>query len=291
MLYSMTGYGSSDVRLSNLEVQIEVKSVNGKNIDMSIRIPSQMKPIEMDMRNYIQDTLKRGSIDLLITVNENDAGKPVDLNIALLEKFLKSLKTFSDKHQLDDSQILPALVSLPDVVSSSLDTLDPSDAEELTAGLDRALDELTSYRAAEGTKIESTLRENIQQIKVLSADIDLYEDERKEVIKNRLRKNAEELSSTVELDKNRFEQELFYYIEKIDISEEKQRLQSHLDYFIEILDTDIDTKGKQLNFVSQEIGRELNTLGAKSYNNQMQVLVIQMKDELEKIKEQILNIL
>ncbi len=291
MIHSMTGYGSRDIRLHDFEVQIEVKSVNGKNIDMSLRIPSQMKSLEMTMRKKIQDSLKRGSVELLISVRENGAGKPVTLNIPLLEKFLSSLQEFTKKHRLDDSQLLPAILGLPDVVSSSLDTWDISDTTPIFDGLDEAIAQLIAYRTSEGANIEVSLSEYITQIRELSTRIDLYENERKEVIKNRMQKNAEELNATVDMDKNRFEQELFYYIEKIDISEEKQRLQSHLDYFEEILYNESDTKGKQLNFITQEIGRELNTLGAKSYNNDMQVIVIKMKDELEKIKEQILNVL
>ncbi len=291
MLYSMTGYGRSEVALNNITIQLEVKSVNGKSLDISVRLPLQLKSLEIPMRKAAQDELKRGSVEVLVTYQENDENKPLKLNTALLEKFLKQLTEFSDKHQLDKSDILPALMGLPDVVASTIESWSEEDSEKIMNELHTAVEKVTNYRKTEGEKLEPALRKNIATIQNLSQEVDQYESERKESIKSRMRKNADEVASNVDIDNDRLEQEIFFYIEKIDISEEKQRLQSHLDYFLEILDKETDVKGKQLNFISQEIGRELNTLGAKSYNSQMQALVIQMKDELEQIKEQILNVL
>lgn len=287
----MTGYGRSQVLLSNITLRLEVKSVNGRGLDISVRLPTQLKHLEIPMRKIAQDELKRGSIELLITYIENDDSIPVELNLSLLEKYYSQLCAFTDSQNIPRTDILTALMGLPDIVSSTIESWSESDTQNIMSHLHTAIRDVSTYRLTEGAKLEPSLRKNISNIRTLSTEIDKYQDQRKEAIKNRLIKNAEEISANVEIDNNRLEQEIFFYIEKLDISEEKQRLRSHLDYFIEILDKEEDVKGKQLNFISQEIGRELNTLGAKSYNSNMQTLVIQMKDELEQIKEQILNVL
>ncbi len=291
MLYSMTGYGRSEVAIKNTSIQLEVKSVNSKNLDISVRLPLQLKVLEIPLRKSVQEKLKRGSVEIILTYQEESQTSMLKIDRALLDKYYTQIQDFSQEHQLDSTQILPALLALPEVVGTATEDWSDSDIDQILQSADQAIEKLTQYRLTEGNTLEPSLRTNIKQISDYSQELSQYETERVEAIKARLRKSAEELTGSIIVDNDRLEQEIFFYIEKIDISEEKQRLKSHLDFFLEILDKDEELKGKQLNFVNQEIGRELNTLGAKSYNSNMQTLVIKMKDELEQIKEQTLNVL
>jgi uncharacterized protein (TIGR00255 family) len=258
---------------------------------MNLKIPPITKTYEFDIRSLIQENLTRGTIECLIVVKQNGASKPVVINTNLIKSYYKQIEILAAELSIDTNAVLAALLRLPEVVSPSNEVLDEADWKHLKDVIKAALSELNMHRIEEGKSLEKELRLRIENIQNQENEILKLEPERRKRMKKELIDLLEENVGKENYDSNRLEQELIYYIEKIDIREEQVRLRNHCEYFISILDNDEDAKGKKLSFVVQEIGREINTTGSKAYDSDIQRSVVLMKDELEKIKEQTFNIL
>ena len=281
----MTGYGKTVLQLSAKKITIELKSLNSKNLDINVRIPSYYREKELDSRNKIAKNLRRGKIDFFIYVEENGGSTSSKINENVVKEYMNQLKNVVDS---DDMELLKMAVRLPDSLKMEKEELDLEEWERINTAIDATLEELTIYRIDEGKVLEKDFLMRISKIESLLDNIIEIDPQRVENIKDKLKKSLAELEAKI--DQNRFEQELIYYIEKLDITEELVRLKNHLDYFLSELKSD-DSNGKKLGFIGQEIGREINTIGSKSNFAPMQKIVVQMKDELEKIKEQNLNVL
>lgn len=285
MIHSMTGYGKSVLQLPTKKVTIEVKSLNSKNLDLNARMPSIYREKELSLRKLIGIQLERGKIDFSIYVEMTGEETSTQINKAAVKQYIKQLKEIVDG---DETELLKMAVRFPDALNTEREEIDETEWETILAEVKVALKNIDTYRLDEGQVLEADFRERVKIIESILEEIIAMDPERIEGVRERLRKGVEELKEKV--DENRFEQELVFYIEKFDITEEKVRLKNHLDYFIKALDSD-DSNGKKLGFIGQELGREINTIGSKSNYAPMQKLVVQMKDELEKIKEQLLNVL
>jgi uncharacterized protein (TIGR00255 family) len=291
MIKSMTGFGRAEQTINDKTYLVEIKSLNGKQLDMNLKIPPITKTYEFDIRSLIQENLTRGTIECLIVVKQNGASKPVVINTNLIKSYYKQIEILAAELSIDTNAVLAALLRLPEVVSPSNEVLDEADWKHLKDVIKAALSELNMHRIEEGKSLEKELRLRIENIQNQENEILKLEPERRKRMKKELIDLLEENVGKENYDSNRLEQELIYYIEKIDIREEQVRLRNHCEYFISILDNDEDAKGKKLSFVVQEIGREINTTGSKAYDSDIQRSVVLMKDELEKIKEQNFNIL
>jgi uncharacterized protein (TIGR00255 family) len=291
MIKSMTGFGRAEQTINDKTYLVEIKSLNGKQLDMNFKIPPITKTYEFDIRSLIQENLTRGTIECLIVVKQNGASKPVVINTNLIKSYYKQIEILAAELSIDTNAVLAALLRLPEVVSPSNEVLDEADWKHLKDVIKAALSELNMHRIEEGKSLEKELRLRIENIQNQENEILKLEPERRKRMKKELIDLLEENVGKENYDSNRLEQELIYYIEKIDIREEQVRLRNHCEYFISILDNDEDAKGKKLSFVVQEIGREINTTGSKAYDSDIQRSVVLMKDELEKIKEQTFNIL
>lgn len=285
MIQSMTGFGKEVVQLSSKTITIEVKSLNSKGLDIYLRIPQNYREKEIEIRDRIAKTLERGKVDLSILVDDNSESGGAKLNEAVIRNYMAQLNRIVDG---DQTELLKMAVRMPDALKTENEDIDDEEYQEILLGLDRALDSLKRFRKDEGKVLEEEFSLRINNISNLLKEVIALDVERLDEVRVRLQKAVSDLKE--QIDENRFEQELIYYLEKFDITEEKVRLQSHLDYFKENLDSS-DSNGKKLNFITQEIGREINTIGSKANHAPMQKLVVQMKDELEKIKEQTLNVL
>jgi len=285
MIHSMTGYGKSVLQLPSKKITIEVKSLNSKNLDLNARMPSIYRGKELSLRKLIGKQLERGKIDFSIYVEMTGEETTTQLNKPVVKQYIKQLKDVVDG---DATELLKMAVRFPDALNTERDDIDEDEWHAILNEIQLALSNIDTYRLDEGKVLEADFRNRIATISALLEQVIVIDPERIEAVRERLRKGIEEIKEKV--DENRFEQELVYYIEKFDITEEKVRLQNHLEYFISALDSK-DSNGKKLGFISQEIGREINTIGSKSNYAPMQKLVVQMKDELEKIKEQLLNVL
>jgi uncharacterized protein (TIGR00255 family) len=281
----MTGYGKSVLQLPTKKITIEIKSLNSKNLDLNARMPSIYRGKELSLRKLIGNQLERGKIDFSIYVEMTGEETTTQLNKPVVKQYIKQLKDVVDG---DPTELLKMAVRFPDALNTERDDIDDDEWNTILNEIKSALSNIDTYRLDEGKVLEADFRNRITTIGELLKQVITMDPERIEAVRERLRKGIEELKEKV--DENRFEQELVYYIEKFDITEEKVRLQNHLEYFISALDSK-DSNGKKLGFISQEIGREINTIGSKSNYAPMQKLVVQMKDELEKIKEQLLNVL
>lgn len=291
MLYSMTGYGKAEKEFEGKRITIEMKSLNSKQIDIYARIPPYYKEKELDMRSKINSSLHRGKIELNIFVENFSAESNYTLNKELAKKYFNELKSLSQEiNEEHYSEYLPLLVKMPDVLVSEKTSLNEEEWKVLEEGLDECIANIQKYRQAEGMKLEKDFLTRIDKIEEYHNSIKPHESGRIEYVREKLKKDITELLNDNQYDKNRFEQEVIYYLEKLDITEEKVRLKNHCDYFRTSLSENI-SNGKKLNFISQEIGREINTIGSKANNTEIQRLVVLMKDELEKIKEQLSNIL
>ncbi len=292
MLLSMTGFGKAIATPGNKKITVEVKSLNSKQLDLAARIPAIYREKELELRNIVAERLGRGKIDLTVMVENTSAATGAVLNVPALQQYKQQVTDAA--HALDIP--LPAdwysvLLRFPDTLHTEVaDTIDDDEFSALTQALTQALDALTSHRRAEGIKLESFFSSRIDTIAALLAEIPRHESDRIEKIRQRITDNLNAISQA-DLDQGRLEQEMIFYIEKLDINEEKQRLAQHLAYFMETLADPAASQGKKLGFISQEMGREINTLGSKSNNAEMQKLVVRMKDALEQIKEQVLNVL
>jgi uncharacterized protein (TIGR00255 family) len=287
----MTGYGRAEKLVGEKTYLIEIRSLNGKQFEMLIKLPGLLKPYEFEIRQLLSEQLIRGSVDCSVTLKQNGASKPVVINTELIKAYHQQLTDLSDKLHMDTSQLLSALLKLPEVVVPATEVIGDDEFEKFRDILKDAIEELNRHRINEGEALEKDLRVRIQNIRKQQEVIAVLEPRRQVMMREGLLKLLEEKVGKDNFDANRLEQELIYYIEKIDISEEQVRLTNHCDYFESILDEPEISKGKKLSFVLQEIGREINTTGAKAYDAEIQKCVVLMKDELEKAKEQVLNIL
>ncbi len=291
MILSMTGFGKAIVTLPNKKISVEIKSLNSKQLDISARVPTVFREKELDIRNMIAARVERGKIDLQIAVETIGADTSVSLNLPLIAAYKKQVEEMAKTLEIAwPSDWYSVLLRFPETIKSELPAALPEEeAQALFSAVDEAVEGLMQFRAKEGHKLEEFFTRRIENIRELLKSIDLYEQERVAKIRARIEENLQKVVAN-DYDKNRFEQEMIYYIEKLDINEEKQRLTQHLNYFLETMKTG-SGQGKKLGFISQEMGREINTLGSKSNHAEMQIIVVKMKDELEQIKEQVLNVM
>lgn len=291
MIKSMTGYGKAVVALPNKSIILEIKALNSKYFDFGSRIPSLYKEKEPLIRTLLNRTLERGKIELSMLTENKGGDTAVKVNQAAANAYLKQVKELQNELNLpDDPNLLSTILKMPDVLSSPIEDLDEEEWQAIEAGLKQAAANLDAFRLGEGEVLLKDFTVRIGLIREYSEAVIPFEEPRIELLRTRFKKNLASLAEESTFDTNRFEQELIYYIEKLDITEEKVRLARHLDYFIETLN-DGGANGKKLNFIAQEIGREVNTVGSKANSADIQKLVVMMKDELEKIKEQLSNIL
>ncbi len=291
MLKSMTGFGRAEQTVGDKTFLVEVKALNGKQFELQLKLPPLLKPFEFEIRNTIQEQLIRGTIDCYILIKQNGSSKPVIINTDLIKAYYAQIDQLAVELKIDTNSVLSALLRLPEVISPSTDFLNENDFAALNKVLVTALNELNNHRNEEGASIEKDLLNRIEKIREQEEAIIVFEPNRKTRIKDEINKLLTEHVGKENIDNNRMEQELIYYMEKIDIHEEQIRLRQHCEYFNEILNSADTSKGKKLSFLLQEIGREINTTGSKAYDVNIQKCVVVMKDELEKAKEQILNVL
>jgi uncharacterized protein (TIGR00255 family) len=291
MLKSMTGFGRAEQTVKEKTFLVEIKSLNGKQFEMQLRLPPLLRPYEFDIRNMLQEQLVRGTIDCSISIKQNGTSKPVNINTDLIKAYYHQIEDLAGELKIDTNSVLSALLRLPEVVTPTNDILNDTDFEDFKKVLQTALTELNKHREEEGASLEKDLHTRIANINAQEEKIVLLEP-------NRIKRIREEITQLLEAhvgkenyDGNRLEQELIYYIEKIDIHEEQVRLKQHCDYFRTLLANTDQAKGKKLSFIIQEMGREINTTGSKAYDSDIQKCVVTMKDELEKAKEQVLNVL
>lgn len=282
----MTGFGRAQADLGGKKVTVEIKSLNGKQMDLSTRIPSYYREKELEIRSYVTSRLVRGKVDFLLYTEASDADNSHDINTATVQSYMRQLQEIEPS--VTPAESLALAMRLPDVFKTEREELSEAEWDAVMKVIAEAADALVVHRTEEGAVLERELTSYIGNIRSLSAQIEPFEKIRIEQVKERLRKNL--IDADVKVDENRFEQEVIFYLEKLDITEEKVRLNLHLDYFLKTMDSEEDC-GKKLGFIAQEIGREINTTGSKSNQADMQKLVVRMKDELEKIKEQSLNVL
>ncbi|MBL7709212.1 MAG: YicC family protein [Chitinophagaceae bacterium] len=291
MLKSMTGFGRAEKTVGDKTFLVDIKSLNGKQFELSLRLPSILKPFEFDIRRLLSEKLNRGSVDCNISLKDTGDAKPVTINTDLAKAYYKPLAELSATLNLDPSHILSTLVKLPEVITPSSEKLVDKDWEDFQNVLHAAIDDLNLHRLDEGRSLEEDLVNRINNILKQQEEVIKLEPLRQVRIRDGITKLLEENVGKENYDGNRLEQELIYYIEKIDISEEQVRLRNHCDYFKSLLAEAEESKGKKLSFILQEIGREINTTGSKAYDSTIQKCVVLMKDELEKAKEQVLNVL
>ena len=285
MIQSMTGFGKSVVQLPSKKITVEIKSLNSKNLDINARIPSTYREKELELRKLIASSLNRGKIDLGLFIEITGESTTSRVNPGVVKEYMEQLSALVDGDQVE---LLKMAMRMPDSLKTQRDEIDEDEYKAIVNCVKEALISINKYRTDEGNTLKTDFIQRVESIRTLLSQVIEMDPERIEQVRERLRKAVSELKDNV--DENRFEQELIYYLEKYDITEEKVRLTSHLDYFLEVLQGS-QSNGKKLGFISQEMGREINTIGSKSNYAPMQKVVVQMKDELEKIKEQALNVL
>jgi uncharacterized protein (TIGR00255 family) len=291
MLRSMTGFGRAEQTKAEKTFLVEVKALNGKQFELQLKLPPLLKPYEFEIRNLLQENLIRGTVDCYISVKQNGTVKPVTINTDLIKAYYTQIKTLAGELDIDMNSVLSSLLRLPEVVSPSTDMLNENDFSDFKGVLMDAINALNDHRMEEGKSLEKDLLERIANIKTEEENIIELAPARKDKIRSEITSLLDENVGKENIDGNRLEQELIYYMEKIDIHEEQIRLRQHCEYFAEIINNNDDGKGKKLSFLLQEIGREINTTGSKAYDAGIQKCVVKMKDELEKAKEQVLNVL
>ena len=291
MIQSMTGYGKAVVAYKGKKINVEIKSLNSKQLDLTTRIAPLYREKEMEIRQMIAERVIRGKVEMSVWIEKDAATEAVPVNTALMESYFQQLKVFAESHGFSTNlDWMQTLTRMPDVLTKTeVEVLEEEEWKVAQAGVEEALQHLVDFRTQEGAALEKKFGEKIDNIEQLLASIEPYEKSRVEKIRSRIVDGLKQIPEA-EYDKNRLEQELIYYIEKLDISEEKQRLTNHLKYFRETM-ADQPGQGKKLGFIAQEMGREINTTGSKSNQAEMQNIVVKMKDELEQIKEQVLNAL
>ena len=290
MLRSMTGFGTASIKKGEYEVIAEIRTLNSKFADINVKIPPQWSSLELVLRKQLTDGLTRGKISASVEIVSNTSGDAAVFDEALLADYLEKFKKVSASLGEDSRDLFALALHAPGVLKVGEEEVNEDLVELIKEAMAKAVDKTNEFRLQEGKELSSKLKDYIDSIRRLLKQIDPLDKERIQVIEERLRQGFNNTKSSVEVDKNRFEQELIYYIEKLDINEEMVRLANHLDYFEEVIQAD-QPNGKKLGFVSQEMGREINTIGSKANNASIQRLVVEMKEELEKIKEQSLNLL
>jgi uncharacterized protein (TIGR00255 family) len=292
MLKSMTGFGKAEQTVNDKTFMVEVKALNGKQFELQLKLPALLRPYEFEIRNILQENLIRGTIDCYINIKQNGTNKPVNINTDLIKAYYQQIEVLAAELKIDTNAVLSALLRLPEVVTPANDVLNDSDFEEFKKVLLLAIHQLSQHRTNEGASLEKDLATRIDNIKEQEEAILVLEPNRKTRIVDEINQLLEKNVGKENIDNNRMEQELIYYMEKIDIHEEQIRLRQHCEYFKSILqEPEEGGKGKKLSFILQEIGREINTTGSKAYDAAIQKCVVKMKDELEKAKEQVLNVL
>ena len=289
MIQSMTGYGKAELNLTNANFTIEVRSLNSKQIDANVKMSSIYRDKEIGLRKLLSEKLQRGKIELSIWRESSDSSAKYTLNTELIKEYFSQIQEVTSSLSINSSDIMPSLLKMPEVLVKGEEKAEDNEWEEIAKGIDIAIGNILQFRLDEGEKLEADITARINKLSTLLIDIKPFAKGRIEKVKKSLADKLAEID-TKNIDENRFEQELIYYLEKQDITEEQVRLDVHLSYFIETMKADAPN-GKKLGFIGQEIGREINTIGSKSSDAEMQKIVVQMKDELEKIKEQLLNIL
>ena len=285
MIMSMTGFGKTETQWENKNLSIEIRSLNSKNADINLRTPSYLREMDTEIRKRIAKQLHRGKIDLNIYIEFNGQNAPSTINTAVVKSYMNQLKTISDG---SESEMMAIAMRLPDTLSSERETLQETEKVAVYSLIDQVLKDIENYRADEGSALEKDFKKRLELIENHLQSVIKIDPERNKKIEQKLRSAIEDLK--IEIDANRFEQELIFYLEKFDITEEKVRLKNHLEYFKEVMNNNFPN-GKKLGFIAQELGREINTIGSKANHAELQKIVVQMKDELEKIKEQLLNVL
>ncbi len=291
MLKSMTGFGRAEQTVNNKTFLVEIKSLNGKQFEMQLRLPALLRPYEFDIRNILQEQLIRGTVDCAIIIKQNGSSKPVNINTDLIKAYYLQIEELAGELKIDTNSVLSALLRLPEVVTPANDILNDADFADFKKVLHEALAELNKHRVEEGASLEKDLYKRINNINAQEETIVKLEPNRIKRIREEITQLLETYAGKENYDGNRLEQELIYYIEKIDIHEEQVRLKQHCEYFKTLLANSDGSKGKKLSFIIQEMGREINTTGSKAYDSDIQKCVVTMKDELEKAKEQVLNVL
>lgn len=284
MIQSMTGFGKSVLSLTDKHISIEIKSLNSKSIDINTRIPQAYREKELDFRKLIAEQLLRGKVDFSIFVENTGTQTPSKINSNIVKSYIEQMRTIVDG---DLTELLKMAVRMPDALQTTTESVSEEELSAIFEHISLAITDLQTFRIQEGKVLEKDFVLRISNIDSLLQEVQALDSERLALIRERLEKAVADIQN---VDANRFEQELIFYLEKLDITEEKIRLKKHLDYFLETLHSE-DSNGRKLSFIAQEIGREINTLGSKANFAPMQQLVVQMKDELEKIKEQVLNVL
>jgi uncharacterized protein (TIGR00255 family) len=285
MIQSMTGFGKAEIQFENKSYVLELRSLNSKGLEINARLPVHVREIEIQLKKSIGKFLKRGKIDLNLNIENISESSAKTINIATVNQYIEQLRSIEDGDRLE---LLKIALKLPDTLKTEIKDFDESEIELIESLLKKAIDALNEFRSDEGKILEIEFNKRLVNLEGLLKEVEIIDPERSTKIKEKLNAALESLPS--EVDQNRFEQELIYYLEKYDITEEKVRLKNHIDYFKKTLDSET-SNGKKLGFIAQEVGREINTVGSKANHAGLQKLVIQMKDELEKIKEQLLNVL
>ncbi|WP_396162661.1 YicC/YloC family endoribonuclease [Flavobacterium sp.] len=286
MIQSMTGFGKASLQLPTKKITVEIKSLNSKGLDLNTRMPSVFREMELGLRNQISQRLERGKVDFSLYVEVTGEETTSKINVPIVNGYINQMKAVIPS--ADATELLKMAVRMPDALKTERDEIDATEWKQIQTVIDEAMENIANFRKDEGASLEKEFQLRISNINNLMTEAVSYDAERVETVKTRLRTALEELK--VNVDENRFEQELIFYLEKYDITEEKVRLGNHLNYFIETLNG-TEANGRKLGFITQEMGREINTMGSKSNHTEMQKLVVMMKDELEKIKEQVLNVL
>ena len=285
MIKSMTGFGKAETQFQNKNYILELRSLNSKGLELNTRLPIQFREIEIHLKKIIGESLQRGKVDLSLNIEYIEQSSSKNINLGVVNQYIEQLGEIEDADRLD---LLKIAMRLPDTLKTELNDTEEDEIKTIEGLLEKALLNLNKYRVDEGSSLEEDFKKRLIKLKALIDEVIQIDPERKEKIENKLRTSIEELQ--IEIDENRFEQELIYYIEKYDITEERVRLDSHIEYFTHTMEKS-SSNGKKLGFIAQEMGREINTIGSKASHAGLQKVVIQMKDELEKIKEQLLNVL
>lgn len=291
MIKSMTGFGKSITEIPGKKITVEVRSLNSKSLDLNLRIPYIYKEKELELRSEVSKQIERGKIDLTVYTESTQESLPIAINKTLAKTYYKELKSLSEELNENGDNLLALVLKMPEVMKAEKEVveLDETEWKQLKIAVDKAIEAFQGFRSDEGKILENEFKTRIGIIAKLLEEVLSSDAARIENIRTRIKNNIAELVEKEKIDENRFEQELIYYIEKLDITEEKLRLKTHLDYFTKTMQE--PSCGRKLGFISQEIGREINTIGSKANDSTVQKLVVQMKDELEKIKEQLLNVL
>lgn len=292
MIKSMTGFGKTTVESGSKKIIIEIKSLNSKQLDLNLRMPNLYKEKEMEIRGMVKDQLDRGKVDMSIYFDNSETDKDVAINRSVVMQYFNQMLEISNQLgvETDKNTLLQTIMRFPDTLQVKSEELDEEEWTRLRAGIVEALEEINKFRIQEGKALIKDITKRVQLIQQLASEVPQFEGKRVELIRQKIQEKINEWTDVKNIDQNRMEQEIIYYLEKLDITEEKVRLANHCKYFMETIEKE-DAPGRKIGFIAQEIGREINTMGSKANDHDIQKLVVRMKDELEKIKEQSLNIL